>query len=120
MGEPAKVRVLSEPQCAKLAEIRSVLDRRNDAEAVIGLGLIAEGDWPGTGLCVFDPAGLTETQSREPGEARRAGLRPELARSILNPLQRAKLAEFERRLQLAREAVQVGLILRPGGEPLCH
>ena len=132
IGEPAKVSVLDELQRATLGEIKIVLDRWSDATAAVGLGLIAGTDWPGTGLCVFDPVGsyasysfarqldLTETQIRELREIRRAGPRPELARSILNPVQRAKLAEFERSLQLAREAIDLGLIFRPGGEGLCY
>jgi hypothetical protein len=46
--------------------------------------------------------------------------RHDLALAVLDATQKAKLAEFETALQAASEAINLGLIPKHVGEPLCH
>ncbi len=127
---------LDDSQRAKLVEIRRVFDRWDAAAMTIEFGLIDQEQWPGGTLCDFYPIrayaftaelGLSDGQSRQLEElketTRAAGAKPPhgAARTVLDEAQRAKLAAFEGELQLASEAIALGLIPRPArGEILCH
>jgi hypothetical protein len=130
------LRVLDDSQRGKLAAIKNILDRWDAGALTTAFGLIDEKQWPGGTLCDFYPIrtyayakelNLSDSQERQLEElretARAAGAKPphDAAQAVLDEAQRAKLASFEGELQLAGEAIELGLIPRPlRGEVLCH
>jgi hypothetical protein len=131
----AALRVLDDSQRAKLAEIRKVLDRWDAAAFEVGIGLIADEEWPGGGcLCAFysqvrayrysTELGITDAQAQQLDritQSVKAKDRREPALAVFNDAQRARLRTFEAGIELAREAMELGLIPRmPKGECLCH
>ncbi len=126
----AALRLLDDSQRARLAEIGKILNRGDEAAFAIGLGLITDAQWPGGCLCAVrgyrDAAdlGITDAQAQlldRIMQSVNAKDRREPALAVFDETQRAKLAEFETAIQLAREAIALGLIPRvPKGECLCH
>jgi hypothetical protein len=71
----------------------------------------------------FSQVAANEGWSAEAGQTAAANARPrhDLALAVLSATQKAKLAAFEIKLQLASEAIELGLIHAPGkGEVLCQ
>lgn len=92
---------------SRVAQIREMDARR--------LQLLASGlsaDSPEVRQLALDVGGLRSQVARPPRDQ---------ARALLNNEQRAMLADFERALELAKEAIELGLIPDPPkGEVLCH
>jgi hypothetical protein len=129
--------VLDDAQRAKLPAIQKVWDRWDAVAFAIQLGLIDEKLWPGGSatLCFYPirasayatELGLSESQLRQLDQlkeaARATHSRPprDLALAVLDETQRGKVTAFETALQVANEAIELGLIPRPmHGEVLCH
>jgi hypothetical protein len=127
---------LDDSQRTSLAAIRKVLDRWDAADLALGVGLIDEKLWPAGMLCPFSSVrayayakelGLSDAQVAQLDQlgqtARATHTVPprDLALAVLDDTQKVKLAEFETALQVANEAIELGLILKRGRpEVLCH
>jgi hypothetical protein len=102
--------------------IEKVLDRSEAASLAIVQGLISAQQWPGRSLCYY-PIGayasefhLSDSQVELLERLRQAaeiGPRRDLALAVLDDAQKALFAEFETALELAREAIELGLIPGP-------
>lgn len=128
--------VLNEQQIAKVVAVEKVLDNRDAAAVWIGLGLMRETRWPGNALCVNYPAAtyasypfasselaLTPSQAQRFEQLRqqRDKAAEDLRRQVLTEEQKKRLAAFEADVQIASEAIELGLIATPTkGEILCH
>lgn len=102
------LRILDDPQRAKLAEIGRVLDRWDAAAVTIVLGLISEQRWPGGSLCPFYPIGAYASYAF----ALELGLTPaqigqfeEIQRAAGEPLWAQVRAKDAQRLQLLNSGV---------------
>ena len=74
-----------------------------------------------SGLRMDSPAVVQLGAEIDKLQAQTNSRRRDLALAVLDEAQRTKLAEFETALQIANEAIELGLIPKPPvGEPLCH
>jgi hypothetical protein len=127
-----KGEILDGSQSTKLAAIAKTMEREDEARFAIGFGLIREQQWPITASCPYrtgvqiplpkasdfapTPAQLEQIQrawwSQTQIQRVQAQQKPprDFTLGFLNPDQKAKLAAFENDMQLAREALGLGLI----------
>jgi hypothetical protein len=122
-------RILDSSQQAKLVTIAKVLDRYELAALAITAGLIDAQEWPGATLCFYPISvsaaalALRDSQVQDLERLRQATPKPprDEALAVLDDSQRANLAAFQTALQLARQAIELGLLPDPPkGEILCH
>jgi len=88
----------------------------------VSLGLISARQSPGTALSYDEISSLSLQLSRDQLEAlRKLPSEPiEQRLKVLTDAQRQRLATYEAKLELATDAIALGLIPRPArGEPLC-
>jgi hypothetical protein len=130
---------LSDAQRARLVSIQKILGG-DAAKPEARLELINQKDWERRfgGTCLFamsrryidyttGDVPLSRAQAEQFSaikfdawqEIRAKRKQRDVVMSILDATQKAKLAEFESELQIAAEAMELGLIER-GGEILCH
>jgi hypothetical protein len=114
---------------ARLTEIASVLDRSGTAALAVALGFIRLDEWPEPdSLCIYPLGsyasspnladfGMTRSHIEQLARAMRAAKKSEfgrpprdLALSILDDSQKAKVAAFEKELELASEALGRGTL----------
>ena len=120
--------ILDGSQRTKLKTITEVFNRWRMADLAITAGLISARQWPGSTLCLLPISStatelaLTDSQVSQLEELRRGGdvTRRGLAMALLSDSQKAQIWNLEDEMELASEAIKMGLIPRPPkGEPLC-
>jgi hypothetical protein len=135
---------LTDAQKTKLTAIAKVTERTKAAASAIDLGLLSEEQWPTNLVCAHfgvdaDPAkafgaefGLTSKQIEQLSQLWDDAQHPlhgaepgppsyEAAVAVLDAAQKAKLTAFENEIQIANEAIELGLLaVLKVGEPLCH
>jgi len=134
-----RAQMLDGDQREKLALIEKVLERSDMASLGIVLGLIDVHQWPGRALCYgtirsdssqldlsdfqvqqFERLQRLAQEHSKPGTPGRPPR--DVALSVLDDVQKAKLAAFEAALQLASEAIDLRLFPPPpgaGSDVLC-